>query len=89
MENEITFLRGIPLKLREVWKREDRGFTKWLEKNIDYLNEDLGIKLEILKREQNVGPFFVDLYAEEGEDKVVIENQLEKTDHGHLGKLLT
>ena len=74
----------------EVWANEARDFTPWLEKNIDLLNEALGLELEIERREAPVGAFAVDLFGKQvGTDRVVIiENQLERTDHGHLGQLL-
>ena len=78
------------LKLREVWKHEASDFTRWLEENIDVLNEALGLSLVAADREQNAGDFAVDLVAEdESQNVVVIENQLEKSDHDHLGKLIT
>jgi hypothetical protein len=75
--------------LRELWKKEDKDFTRWLEENIDSLNEVLGFNITIESREENVGPFRVDLYGEDNNGKVIIENQLEKTDHTHLGQIIT
>lgn len=76
--------------LREIWKNEAKDFTAWLEDNIDYINEKLETTLTIVSREEGVGPFQADLVAEdESGEKVVIENQLERTDHDHLGKLIT
>jgi hypothetical protein len=78
------------VSLRELWKREDKGFTKWLEEHIDYLNDVIGFDISIESREENVGPFRVDLYGEDNNgNKVIIENQLEKTDHTHLGQIIT
>ena len=78
------------VSLRELWKREDKDFTKWLEENIDYLNDVIDININIESREENVGPFRVDLYGEDDNgNKVIIENQLEKTDHTHLGQIIT
>lgn len=76
--------------LREVWKHEAKDFTMWLEDNIDVLSNVLGLTLSNVEREQGAGDFSVDLVAEDvtGET-VVIENQLGKSDHDHLGKLLT
>lgn len=80
----------IRVPLRELWKKEHKDFTKWLEKNIEYLSDILDFDLTVLKREEKVGPFKVDLYAEDAlGGKVIIENQLEKTDHEHLGKVIT
>ena len=76
--------------LREIWSKEDKDFTCWLENNIDYLNEVIGFDITIESREENVGPFKVDLYGEDNlGNKVIIENQLEKTDHTHLGQIIT
>lgn len=75
--------------LREVWPHEP-AFTKWLELNVDVLNEVLNLNLASPERERAVGGFNVDLVAEDvSGDLVVIENQLERSDHDHLGKLLT
>ena len=78
------------LKLREVWKHEALDFTTWLENNIDVLNEVLSLSLVSVDREKNAGDFNVDLVAEdEAGNVVIIENQLEKSNHDHLGKLIT
>jgi Domain of unknown function (DUF4268) len=75
---------------RDIWPNEAEDFTKWLEDNIEYLNDILDFDITIESREEPVGPFNVDLYGEDNEgNKVIIENQLEKTDHDHLGKLIT
>jgi len=79
--------------LREIWKHEATNFTKWLAKpeNLDLLSEEIDIELSLIDTEYNVGRFNVDIFAEEpsAERKVIIENQLERTDHDHLGKLIT
>lgn len=76
--------------LRSMWKREAADFTVWLARNIDYLSEVLGFDITVNKIEEIVGPYRVDIYGEDGDgNKVIIENQLEKTDHAHLGQLLT
>lgn len=76
--------------LRELWKHEERGFSAWLESNLESLSEALGVSLSDPQRELKAGGFQVDLVAEgENGDRVIIENQLEATDHDHLGKLLT
>jgi hypothetical protein len=88
MQAKIGKIAKVPL--RELWRREDADFTRWLEKNIDYLNDVLDLDLSIIAREKEVGPFKVDLYAEDGYGhKVIIENQLKKTNHEHLGKIIT
>ncbi len=90
MTNNLTIGKLKKVSLRELWKKEDKDFTKWLEENIDYLNDVIGFEITIESREENVGPFRVDLYGEDnGKNKVIIENQLEKTDHTHLGQIIT
>jgi hypothetical protein len=84
----ISKIRRVPL--REVWAHEAYDFTAWLEKNLDVLNEALNLNLVDANREQAAGSFSVDLVAEdEAGGRVVIENQLEKSNHDHLGKLIT
>jgi hypothetical protein len=79
----------ISVDLRSLWKFEEQGFSCWLENNIDQLSAAIGFGLGEVQREQYVGPFQVDLTAEDnGGELVVIENQLEATDHDHLGKIL-
>jgi hypothetical protein len=76
--------------LRAVWNHEAHDFTKWLQGNVDVLNDALGITLVNVEREQAAGSFSIDLVAEDEEGgKVIIENQLEKSNHDHLGKLIT
>lgn len=79
--------------LREVWPHEERDFSSWLaqEENIELLGDELGIEIEVQQREAPVGNFQVDLLAEEANSgrKIIIENQLEVTNHDHLGKIIT
>lgn len=79
--------------LREVWKNEATDFTPWLakEENLALLSETIGIDISLEETESNVGSFNVDIFAtEEGTSrKIIIENQLEDTNHDHLGKLIT
>jgi len=78
------------VNLREVWKHEAYDFTKWLQEHIDILNDVLDLSLSSAESEQSAGTFSVDIVAEdEAGNPVVIENQLEKSDHDHLGKLIT
>lgn len=76
--------------LRDAFPHEAHKFTTWLEKNIDALAESLKLSLTVTAREKSVGSFHVDLECEDEDGNIVIvENQLEKTDHRHLGQLLT
>lgn len=76
--------------LRQVWAHEALDFTRWLQENLDVLNDVTGLSLESAEREQAAGSFNVDLVAEDGSGgSVIIENQLEQTNHDHLGKLVT
>jgi hypothetical protein len=78
------------VELRNLWKKEDKDFSHWLSKNIDYLNDVLDFNLAVENTEENVGPYRVDILAEDNYGrKVIIENQLEKTDHTHLGQIMT
>ena len=77
---------------RTVWPHEAVDFTPWLAENADLLGEALGgLVIEIMEREVAVGPFRLDLLGKEvvGERIVAIENQMGRTDHSHLGQLLT
>jgi hypothetical protein len=77
--------------LRSVWENEERDFTRWLTENIDLLASELGIEIEDARAEEAVGDFSADIVAREMNtgETVVIENQYNKTNHDHLGKLLT
>ena len=79
--------------LRDVWPHEALYFTKLLseEPNLAILSSAVGIELELIETESSVGSFNVDIYAQEAGTgrKVIIENQLEDTNHDHLGKVIT
>lgn len=80
----------VRVPLREVWAHEALGLTTWLENNIDVINDIIDLELTNAEREKAVGDFNVDLTAEDRNGNlVVIENQLGKSDHDHLGKILT
>ena len=73
-----------------MWPHEALDFTVWLQDNLAVLNEHLETPLANAEREQAAGAFSVDLVAEDDDGRaVVIENQLERSNHDHLGKLLT
>ena len=77
--------------VRTIWPHEALNFTPWLANNLDLLGKELGIKLELVQMEKQVGPLSLDILAKEADKGVMvaIENQLEWTDTLHLGQLLT
>lgn len=77
--------------LRSIWSHEALNFTPWVAENVDLLADAVGLDITVDETESSVGDFNVDIYASEtGTDrKIIIENQLEDTDHDHLGKLIT
>lgn len=79
--------------VRETWQTEAGDFTPWLadEANISLLGETIGLELEVEAQEKSVGPFRADILCKDTASQtwVLIENQLEKTDHTHLGQLIT
>ena len=79
--------------LRKIWPDEAHDFTPWLasDDNITALSDAIGIDIEVEEPESSVGSFSLDILAREvGSNRVIIiENQLEDTDHDHLGKLIT
>ena len=79
--------------LRDVWTSEASDFTPWLarEENLSVLAKTLGLELELEAQEKDVGPFRADILCRDTVSNawVLIENQLERTDHKHLGQLLT
>lgn len=88
-----TLGRLTRVNLRQAWGNEASDFTTWLalEENLKLLGETVGIELELEAQEAEVGPFRADLLCKNTADDswVLIENQLERTDHLHLGQLLT
>ncbi len=90
MKKPLSKLERVPL--REAWKHEANDFTPWLaeENNLNTLADALGLPdLELVATEHWVGEFKLDILCTSGDDQVIIENQLEKTNHAHLGQLLT
>lgn len=81
------------VELRDVWESESSDFTPWLAKdeNIKVLGKEIGLDLDVEEVEKNVGKFRADILCKDvnTDNWVLIENQLEKTNHGHLGQLLT
>ena len=78
------------LEVREIWEDEAADFTPWLAENLDLLGKELGLDLELVETEKPIGSFYLDILAKDGDGRrVAIENQLEWTDHSHLGQLLT
>lgn len=79
--------------IRELWKHEQYDFSEWLSKkeNIENLNEILGLTLVDISKETYVGTYRCDLFAKDETTgiKVIIENQLEISNHDHLGKIIT
>jgi len=79
--------------LREIWESEATGFTPWLAEsgNLSLLAEAVGLELELEAQEKTVGPFRADLLCKDvaTDQWVLVENQLARTDHTHLGQLLT
>ena len=78
------------VQLREVWKHEARDFTPWLMENPDILGDALGLEIEFTTSEQQVGPFAVDIIGKDltYNSVLIVENQLERTDHTHLEQLM-
>ena len=81
------------VELRDVWESESADFTPWLAKpeNLVLLGDTIGLELELVAQEKSVGPFRADILCKDTAtgDWVLVENQLERSDHGHLGQLLT
>ncbi len=74
---------------RDVWPTEAAHFTPWLADNLDVLADQLGLSLTLVATEVPVGEFRLDVQAQTADGRVVIvENQLERTDNGHLGQVL-
>lgn len=90
----VEFGRLSDVPLREGWAHEAQDFTPWLAKNLDRLSDAIGIPLELRAVEAKLPTlddyFSADILAQtHTEDLVLIENQLEKSDHTHLGQIMT
>ena len=79
------------IRPRAIWPHESRDFTPWLADNLPFLARALNMELELEAREKNVGGFRADLVCRNKADnsRIVIENQLDRSDHSHLGQVLT
>ena len=79
--------------LRSQWPHEALHFTRWLAQpeNLDLLGDELGIGIKLQQIDASVGKFSVDILAqdENSDRRIIIENQLEQTNHQHLGQLIT
>lgn len=83
----------IEIDIRELWIHEQYDFSNWLSKedNIKLLGDEVGFTLTNVNKEVYIGSYRCDLVAtdETSGDKIIIENQLEATNHDHLGKIIT
>jgi hypothetical protein len=90
-KNNLARLEPVPL--REAWSSESSDFTPWLaqEENLKLLGDAIGLDLELENQEHPVDQYRLDIVCKELENnqRVVIENQIEDTDHKHLGQILT
>ena len=79
--------------LRKVWPSEPYDFTPWLakEENLEILGNEVGLEIELIETEAKTGSFSTDILAKDAftDDCIIIENQLEETDHTHLGQIIT
>lgn len=93
MSSNIPLGRLKEVDIRELWAHEQYNFSNWLakEENIELLNETVGLTLIDIDKEVYVGSYRCDLVAvdETTDIKIIIENQLDSTDHDHLGKIIT
>jgi len=92
MNTKKNLSKLVKVSLREAWKHEAGEFTPWLaaQDNLDMLAQALGIsELELVATEHWVGDFKLDILCTDGDQQVVIENQLAETDHKHLGQILS
>ena len=85
--------RLVEVPLREIWHHEAIDFSAWLakEENLSLLSEQLGLNLIDAETERFVGSYRCDIVCrdEMSGQVVLIENQLEPTNHDHLGKIIT
>ena len=93
MPTSISLGQLQKVDIRNVWSNEAQDFTPWLaeEANIKLLGDTIGLELEVEAQEKDVGPFRADILCKDTAtgNWVLIENQLERTDHSHMGQLIT
>lgn len=93
MVNKLRLGKLEEVDIRELWKHEQYDFSEWLskEENIEMLGDEIGLTLTDINKEVFVGSYRCDLVAKDETTgiKVIIENQLEATNHDHLGKIIT
>ena len=93
MVNKLKLGKLEEVDIRELWKHEQYDFSEWLskEENIEMLSDEIGLTLTEINKEVFVGSYRCDLVAKDETTgiKVIIENQLEATNHDHLGKIIT
>ena len=87
VKSEVGIIETVAV--RDVWPKEDADFTPWLQSRIGQLDNVLGLGLSNPQREVGAGDFRIDLVAGTNFGDVVIENQFGKSDHRHLGQLVT
>lgn len=91
MNMKTNLSKLVRVSLREAWKHEANDFTPWLAEtdNLNALADALGVsELVLVATEHWVGDFKLDILCTDGDEQVIIENQLEKTNHAHLGQLI-
>ena len=87
MPMEVGFIETV--SIRDVWPTENTDFTPWLQSHVDELDKVLGLGLSNARSEVGAGDFRIDLVAETDFGDVVVENQYGRSDHRHLGQLVT
>jgi hypothetical protein len=87
---QLGRLEEVPL--RSYWKNEALDFTRWLSlpENLAQLSEEIDMEIHLILAEAPTGKFNTDILGEDDDgNKIIIENQLEATNHDHLGKIIT
>jgi len=88
----MTLSKLKSIDIRTYWGDEAKDFTPWLakEENIQVLADAIGIDIEVEETEKFIGSYKADIVANDGDgNKIIIENQLNRTDHKHLGQIIT